>query len=85
MTLLDAPNREACMVKQGNAQHPTQALRLMNDVQYVEDCARIAEWITTQGTGPLEHQVEKAMIRAVARKPDPTETQWLVTQWQDHR
>ena len=84
MTLLDAPNREACMVKRERTNTPLQALHLMNDVQYVEAARGFAEWITTQGTGPLEHQVEKAMIRAVARKPDPTETQWLVTQWQDH-
>src|SRR5690606_14315139 len=51
LTLLDAPSRESCTPRRSRTNTPTQALALMNDVQFVEAARHFAARVMKEAGG----------------------------------
>ena len=71
---LDAPTREACVVRRSTTNTPLQALALMNDMQFVEAARQLAERaLKSQGAGS-DRECLGAMFRQItAREPESKE------------
>ncbi len=78
MSIIDAPSREACMVRRERTNTPLQALLLMNDTQYVE-CSRVLAERVLRETGEKPEARLTAMFRmATSRTPDQQELSELL-------
>jgi hypothetical protein len=78
MSIIDAPSREACMVRRERTNTPLQALLLMNDTQYVE-CSRVLAERVLREAGDKPEARLTAMFRiATSRTPDPQEISELL-------
>jgi hypothetical protein len=84
LNTLDAPDREACVVRRSRTNTPLQALVLLNDPTYVEASRRLAERI--MANSPDENQrIEFAFTAATARVPTATEIEILRKLFQRRR
>ena len=80
MTVLDAPNRETCLMRRPRTNTPLQALTLMNDPTYVEAARVLAE--QTLGTSPGRREaITAAFRRLLARRPAKAELASLEQAW----
>ena len=83
MTTLDAPSREACLVRRERTNTPLQALLLMNEPQMVEASRGLAER-TLREAGPTTDDRLIYMFRlAAVRRPDSKELAELTAALQD--
>jgi hypothetical protein len=85
MQILDAPSREACVVRRARTNTPLQALVLMNDVQFVEAARRFAERIMREGGTTASQRAAYAMRLATGRQIDEAELELLVSVFERHR
>jgi hypothetical protein len=70
MTTLDAPSREACLVRRERTNTPLQALLMMNEPQFVEASRGLAQRAFREA-GPTTDERLAYMFRlATARRPD---------------
>jgi hypothetical protein len=83
MTTLDAPSREACLVRRERTNTPLQALLLLNEPQFMEASRAIAER-TLREAGPTTDDRLVYMFRlAAARRPDAKDLSELTAALQD--
>jgi len=83
MTTLDAPSREACLVRRERTNTPLQALLLLNEPQFVEASRALAER-TLREAGPSTDDRLSYMFRlATSRPPAPQDLAELNSAFQD--
>src|SRR5581483_6532928 len=85
MGTLDAPSREACVVRRERTNTPLQALLLMNEVQFVEAARMFAERTLKQGGATPEARLVYMFRWATARTPDARELAELKAILVDYR
>ena len=84
MNALDAPSREACIVRRERTNTPLQALLLMNEKQFVECARALAERTMKHGGAATEARLKYMFKLATARLPEPAELSVLVGVYNDH-
>jgi hypothetical protein len=77
MYVLDAPDREVCIVKRSITNTPLQALTLLNDPIFVEVARRLAERSIHEGGVTPEARLGFAFRLATGRPPDQREMRIL--------
>jgi mono/diheme cytochrome c family protein len=83
MSTLDAPSREACMVRRERTNTPLQALLMMNETQYVEAAIGLAGRAMKSGGASPEGRLAWMFRSATCRKPDATELAELSATYRD--
>jgi len=83
MSILDAPSREACVVRRERTNTPLQALMMLNDPQYVEAARALAELAMKNGNAEPQARIAFIFKRAAARNPDGKETDELIGAYND--
>jgi hypothetical protein len=73
MSILDAPAREACSVRETRTNTPIQSLVLLNDVTFVEAARVLAQHVLKEGGDSPEARLSFAFRLLVARRPEPRE------------
>ena len=76
LNTLDAPDREACVVRRSRTNTPLQALVLLNEPTYVEASRRLAERIMANSHDEKQ-RIEFAFRAATAREPTAAEIELL--------
>jgi len=66
---LDAPSREACVVRRTRTNTPLQALLLMNDQQYIEAARKLAERAIKEGGETPDQRLSYIFRLATGRTP----------------
>lgn len=79
MTTLDAPSREACVVRRERTNTPLAALLLLNDPQYVEAARALAQRSMLEAGGPQGKIAETMLQLSLLRKPTQKEIDRLVS------
>lgn len=77
MMAFDATPREVCTVKRARTNTPLQALVLLNDVQFVEACRKLAER-SIRSAKSDEARIKTAFMAFTGRTPDATEKDTLL-------
>jgi hypothetical protein len=83
MSILDAPSREACVVRRERTNTPLQALMMLNDPQYVEAARALAQLAMKSGGAEPQARIAFMFKRATARNPDGKETDELIAAYND--
>jgi len=74
LAILDAPNRETCVVRRERTNTPMQALLLLNDIQYVECSRQMASRIHREQAQLNDEQKLQHLWRmATGRQPQQVE------------
>ena len=74
LAILDAPNRETCVVRRERTNTPMQALLLLNDIQYVECFRHMAARIHRDHPGKGDpEKLEQLWRTATGRTPEANE------------
>ncbi|MEZ5980571.1 MAG: PSD1 and planctomycete cytochrome C domain-containing protein [Planctomycetota bacterium] len=73
MSILDAPDREICVVRRERTNTPLQALVLLNDVQFVEAARALAMRCTAETDGGDAAAITRMFRLVVARLPQDDE------------
>ncbi|HIO65450.1 MAG TPA: DUF1553 domain-containing protein [Planctomycetes bacterium] len=74
LAILDAPNRETCVVRRERTNTPMQALLLLNDIQYVECFRHMAARIHRDHPGKGDpEKLEQLWRMATGRTPEANE------------
>lgn len=76
LNTLDAPDREACVVRRSRTNTPLQALVLLNDPTYVEASRRLAELMMASSSDDSQ-RIAFAFRKATARIPTEVEIEIL--------
>jgi Protein of unknown function (DUF1553)/Protein of unknown function (DUF1549)/Planctomycete cytochrome C len=76
MTVIDAPNREICVVRRPRTNTPLQALVVMNDPTFVE-AARVLAERTIHQSADDTNRIRFAFRSMVTREPSDQETETL--------
>ena len=74
MDILNAPNRELCIVRRERTNTPLQALVTLNDEQFVESAKALAELTLKDGGQSFDQRVDFIGQRVVSRSFRPEET-----------
>jgi len=77
MNVLDAPDREVCIVKRNITNTPLQALTLLNDPIFIEAARKLAERTIHEGGSSPEARLSYAFRLATGRLPDVREKKVL--------
>ncbi len=83
MSILDAPSREACVLRRERTDTPLQALLLLNDPQYFEAARGLGERSIREGGDSAESRAAYMFRLCTARQPDATELAELVGAYKD--
>ncbi len=73
LDILNAPNREFCVVRRERTNTPLQALVTLNDEQFVEAARHLAQRVILCGGSDVEARLQWLGIRLVARPYRPEE------------
>ena len=84
LNTLDAPDREACVVRRSRTNTPLQALVLLNDPTYIEASRQLAERIMANSSDENQ-RIEFAFRAAMAREPTAAEIEILRKLFQQRR
>ena len=74
MTILNAPNRDACVARRERTNSPSQALLLLNEAEYMKAARTLAQSVLQQ---PAEERISFAWESVTLRLPDQKETSTL--------
>jgi len=86
MAVLDAPNREICLVRRARTNTPTQALALMNDTIYVEAARQLAERVLREEPAGTDADRLRRLFRlALIRLPNADEMSVLSKTLNEYR
>jgi mono/diheme cytochrome c family protein len=67
MDILNAPNRETCVVRRERTDTPLQALVTLNDVQYVEAARHLAQVTLKEGGQDFDGRIDLMARRVICR------------------
>jgi hypothetical protein len=84
MGTLDAPSREACIVRRERTNTPLQALLLMNEQLFVEASRNLAERTLRETPPDTDTRLRQMFRRVTARMPDAVELGVLRSALQEH-
>jgi hypothetical protein len=84
LTLLDAPSRESCTPRRSRTDTPTQALALMNDVQFVEAARHFAARVMKDGGKTPQERTDYMFRLATCRQPREKELAVLMKTYEKH-
>ncbi|QEG40063.1 PSD1 and planctomycete cytochrome C domain-containing protein [Roseimaritima ulvae] len=73
MTILNAPNRDACIARRERTNTPSQALLLLNEAEYLKAARALALRVLAQQPDDREHQIAWAYEVVTSRLPDEQE------------
>jgi hypothetical protein len=73
LNVLDAPDREVCIVRRSTTNTPLQALTLLNDPIFVEAARKLAERVVKEGGTAPETRLALAFRLATGRSPKERE------------
>jgi hypothetical protein len=73
LNVLDAPDREVCIVRRSTTNTPLQALTLLNDPIFVEAARKLAERVVKEGGTAPETRLALAFRLATGRSPNQRE------------
>ncbi|WP_286763645.1 MULTISPECIES: DUF1553 domain-containing protein [Rhodopirellula] len=82
MTILNAPNRDACIARRERTNTPTQALLLLNESEYLRAAGQLAQSTLAE---PAEDRILFAYETVTAKLPDSKEVDVLQTLLNDLR
>ena len=74
MNVLDAPDREVCIVRRSTTNTPLQALTLLNDPIFVEAARKLAERVDARRRSGARNAPGLAFRLATGRAPDAART-----------
>jgi hypothetical protein len=78
MTILNAPDREACIARRERTNTPLQALLLLNETEYIKAARHLAQKVLSQ-TGLVDEQRLSVIYETITSQlPDKKETQILL-------
>ena len=83
MEILNAPNRETCIVKRERTNTPLQALVTLNDPQFVEAARFLAERALKESGNTSEAQLDFISMRILSRKLNPAEKAFVLAEQTD--
>lgn len=78
MSVLDAPNRESCVVKRERTNTPMQALLVLNEPQYVESARRLGERVMNESKAAPKQRIAWLVERTLIREPTDQERSILI-------
>jgi mono/diheme cytochrome c family protein len=70
MTTLDAPSREACLVRRERTNTPLQALLMLNEPQFVEASRALAQRVLREAGPTTDDRLTSMFRMATSRRPD---------------
>ncbi len=73
LNVLDAPDREVCIVRRATTNTPLQALTLLNDPIFVEAARKLAERVLTEGGSSPDARLTLAFTLATGHSPNERE------------
>lgn len=85
MAVLDAADRESCIVAPKRTNTPLQALALLNEKAFVEAARNFGQRILKEGGDLIPEQVEFAFRSVASRSPKPEEQALLENAWRDYQ
>ena len=85
MALMDAADRESCIVSSKRTNTPLQALTLLNEKTFVEAARNLGQRLLLEGGDQLADQVEFGFRTTLARGPSPQESTLLESAYREYR
>ncbi|GAB5561095.1 MAG: DUF1553 domain-containing protein [Synoicihabitans sp.] len=85
MALMDAADRESCIVSPKRTNTPLQALALLNEKLFVEAARNLGQRLLTEGGNDLDNQVTFGFRMVTSRAPHYAEHQLLRKAYQEYR
>ncbi|MCZ6675563.1 MAG: DUF1553 domain-containing protein, partial [Verrucomicrobia bacterium] len=85
MAILDAADRESCIVSPKRTNTPLQALTMLNEKAFVEAARNFGQRILQEGGSSVPEQVEFAFRTVAGRYPKPEEQVLLENAYRDYR
>ena len=83
MSIVDAPSREACVMRRERTNTPMLALLLMNDPQYVEAARALAQRTMRQGGNDTAGRATYMFRQCLSRHPSTEELADLVKAYEE--
>ncbi len=85
MALMDAADREVCMISSNRTNTPLQALTLLNEKTYVEAARNLGQRILLEAGDAAEDRVVLGFRLALARRPNERELETLTSAYAAYR
>jgi len=85
MALMDAADRESCIVSAKRTNTPLQALTLLNEKLFVESARNLGQRLLLEGGDTMREQVQFGFRTTLARRPRPQELTLLEGAYQEYR
>jgi hypothetical protein len=85
MAVMDAADRESCMVSPKRTNTPLQALTMLNEKAFVEAARNFGQRILLEGGNSIKDQVEFAFRIVAGRYPKDAEQSLLESAYRDYR
>ncbi|MBT3481448.1 MAG: DUF1553 domain-containing protein [Opitutales bacterium] len=85
MALMDAADRESCIVSSKRTNTPLQALTLLNEKTFVEAARNLGQRLLQEGGDTMGEQVEFGFRTTLARTPSERESALLESAYREYR